>query len=78
VSSFLQFIGILLVIVHSKGKYVSSMTKLAHVTKDIFDMGIMNFFVFSNFIGNKLTNMSEILFSSVNGYSCIFKNSNCT
>lgn len=34
----------------------------------------MSFIVLPNFIGDKLTNMSEIPFSSFNGYSYFFKN----
>ena len=48
-SSFLQFVGILLTIVHSTGTYVPSMTNPALLTKDIFYMGAMSFFVLHNF-----------------------------
>jgi len=49
VSSFLQFVGMLLIIVHSTGRYVPSMTNPALLTKHIFDMGKMSFIVRPNF-----------------------------
>ena len=48
-SSFLQFIGILLTIVVSTGRYVPSMTNPGLLTKDKFYMGAIIFFVLHNF-----------------------------
>jgi hypothetical protein len=48
-SSFLQFIGVQLIIVHSTGGYIPSITNPARLTKVIFDMGPMSFIVFPNF-----------------------------
>jgi hypothetical protein len=48
-SSFLRFIGILLIIVHSRDRYIPSMANRGLLTKDVFDMGTISFILLPNY-----------------------------